>query len=60
MEFKYRATPDSVLKFFEESKQKLFFDISLFNAVLTIEAPDEDTADKIRMTVSDITMWEKI
>jgi hypothetical protein len=32
----------------------------LFNAVLTIEAPDEDTADKIRMTVSDITMWEKI
>lgn len=60
MEFKYRATPDSVLKFFNESGQKLFFDIELFNATLTIEAPDEDTADKIRMTVSDITMWEKI
>jgi hypothetical protein len=59
MEFKYRATPDSVLKFFKESNQKLFFDIALFNAILTIEAPDEDTADKIRMTVSDITMWEK-
>jgi hypothetical protein len=60
LEFKYRATPDSVLKFFNESGQKLFFDIELFNATLTIEAPDEDTADKIRMTVSDITMWEKI
>jgi hypothetical protein len=60
MEFKYRATPDSVLKFFEESNQTLFFDIALFNATLTIEAPDEDTADKIRMTVSDITMWEKV
>jgi len=60
MEFKYRATSDSVLKFFKESNQTLFFDIALFNAVLTIEAPDEDTADKIRMTVSDITMWEKV
>jgi hypothetical protein len=60
MEFKYKATPDSVLKFFKESNQKLFFDIALFNAILTIEAPDEDTADKIRMTVTDITMWEKL
>jgi hypothetical protein len=60
MQFKYGATPDSVLKFFNESGQKLFFDIELFNATLTIEAPDEDTADKIRMTVSDITMWKKL
>jgi hypothetical protein len=59
MEFKYKATPDSVLKFFKESNQKLFFDIALFNAILIIEAPDEDTADKIRMTVTDITMWER-
>jgi hypothetical protein len=27
---------------------------------LVIEAADEDTADKIRMTVTDIRMWDKV
>jgi hypothetical protein len=27
---------------------------------LVIEASDEDTADKIRMTVTDIRMWDKV
>jgi hypothetical protein len=36
------------------------FDIELFNAILVIEASDEDTADKIRMTITDIRMWDKV
>lgn len=60
MEFKYRATPDFALDFYKENGQEISFDINLFNAMLIIEAPDEDTADKIRMTITDIRMWEKI
>jgi hypothetical protein len=59
MEFKYRATPDFALAFYEENGQTISFDTDLFNALLVIEAPDEDTADKIRMTITDIRMWEK-
>lgn len=59
VEFKYYATPDFALEFYRENGQTVSFDIDLFNATLTIEAPDEDTADKIRMTITDIRMWEK-
>jgi hypothetical protein len=38
----------------------LAFDSKLVNGVLSIEAPDEETADLIRMTFTDITMWEKV
>ena len=59
MEFKYRATPEFALEFYRENGQTVSFDVNLFNATLIIEAPDEDTADKIRMTITDIRMWEK-
>ncbi len=60
MIFSYRATPDFALAFYEENGQTVSFDVDLFNATLSIEAPDEDTADKIRMTITDIRMWERI
>lgn len=59
MIFSYRATPDFALAFYEENGQTISFDVDLFNATLSIEAPDEDTADKIRMTITDIRMWER-
>ena len=59
MIFSYRATPDFALAFYEENGQTVSFDVDLFNATLSIEAPDEDTADKIRMTITDIRMWER-
>jgi len=59
VEFNYIATPDFALEFYKENGQTVSFDTNLFNAKLTIEAPDEDTADKIRMTITDIRMWEK-
>jgi hypothetical protein len=58
--FSYRATPDFALAFYEENGQTVSFNVDLFNATLSIEAPDEDTADKIRMTITDIRMWERI
>lgn len=60
MEFKYLAKPDFALSFYEENGQTVSFDRDLFNGLLIIDAPDEDTADKIRMTITDIRMWEKI
>lgn len=60
MIFSYRAAPDFALAFYEENGQTVSFDVDLFNATLSIEAPDEDTADKIRMTITDIRMWERI
>jgi hypothetical protein len=60
MEFRYRATPEFALEFYKENGQTISFDTELFNAILSIEAPDEDTADKIRMTITDIRMWKRI
>ena len=59
MEFKYYATPEFALEFYKENGQTVSFNVDLFNATLTIEAPNEDIADKIRMTITDIRMWEK-
>jgi hypothetical protein len=59
VKFQYRATPDFALEFYKENGQTISFDVELFNATLSIEAPDEDTADKIRMTITDIRMWER-
>jgi hypothetical protein len=59
MKFEYRATPDFALEFYKENGQTVSFDAELFNATLSIEAPNEETADKIRMTITDIRMWEK-
>jgi hypothetical protein len=60
MEFKYEAKKEPALKVYEENGQTVTFDTELFNATLIIEAPDEETADKIRMTITDIRMWDKI
>ncbi len=60
MEFKYQALPGFALDLYKENGQTVTFDTELFNATLVIEAPDEATADKIRKTITDIRMWEKI
>lgn len=60
MQFIYKATREVALEFYKENGMELTFDPELFNGVLTIEAPDEETADKIRMTYTDIRMWEKV
>lgn len=57
--FTYRALRSAALDTYEDNGMTLSFDPELFNGVLTIEAPDEATADKIRMTFTDIRMWEK-
>lgn len=58
--YTYRALRSSALDTYEDNGMTLSFDPELFNGVLTIEAPDEETADKIRMTFTDIRMWEKV
>ena len=60
MEFRYKAVIEPTLQTYREHGLELSVDHSLFNGLLTIEAHDEDTADKIRMTYTDIRMWEKI
>jgi hypothetical protein len=58
--YKYKAVPSVALEFYRENGMEVQFDTELFNGVLTIDAPDEETADKIRMTFTDIRMWEKV
>lgn len=58
--YKYRVIPTVALEFYRENGMTTSFDEETLNGVLTIEAPDEETADKMRMTYTDITMWEKI
>jgi hypothetical protein len=60
MQFKYQVKPDIALEIYKQNGQTVTFDIELFNAILVIEADDEDTADKIRMTITDIRMWDKV
>jgi hypothetical protein len=58
--FKYRAVAEPTLEIYREHGMEFTPDEKSFNGFLLVEAPDEDTADKIRMTYSDIRMWEKI
>jgi hypothetical protein len=60
MEFRYKVIMNKALKVYEENGMTFTPDTELFNGLLVVEAPDEDTADKIRMTYTDIRMWEKI
>lgn len=60
MEFKYKAIPAKVLETYASHGQTASFDESLLNGVLIIEADDEATAEKIRVTLTDVRMWEKI
>lgn len=58
--YTYRVIPEVALDFYEQNGMELSFDAELLNGVLLVQAPDEDTADKIRMTFTDIRMWEKV
>jgi hypothetical protein len=60
MEFKYKAVIGPTLDTYKEHGMEFTADEELFNGLLIIEAPDEETADIIRMTYSDIRMWEKV
>jgi len=59
-EFKYRIKPDKALEIYAQNGQTATFDTNLMDGMLIVNAPDEATADKIRMTFADIRMWEKI
>jgi hypothetical protein len=59
-QFKYRAVPEFSLAFFKENGMEVQFDTSLFNGLLIVEAPDSETADSIRMTFTDMRMWELV
>lgn len=58
--YKYRIAPAAALKTYEENGMTAEFDVETLNGELIITAPDEETADKMRMTYTDIRMWEKI
>jgi hypothetical protein len=58
--YKYRIVPEVALDFYRENGMTLTFDESLMDGELIITAPDEETADSIRKTFTDIRMWEKI
>jgi hypothetical protein len=60
MEFRYKAVIGPTLETYKEHGMEFTADTELFNGLLVIEAPDEATSDKIRMTYTDIRMWEKI
>lgn len=58
--FKYRAMIAPALDGYKENGMEVTFNEEAFNGLLVIEADDEATADKIRMTYTDIRMWEKV
>lgn len=58
--YKYRVIPSTALDTYEENGMAATFDIETLNGELIIHAPDEDTADKMRMTYTDIRMWQRI
>ena len=58
--YTYKVIPEVALDFYRENGMELRFDSELLNGLLVIKAPNEETADLIRMTFTDIRMWEKI
>jgi len=58
--YKYRVIPAPALEMYSENGMVAEFDVETLNGVLTIEALDEETADKMRMTYTDIRMWERV
>lgn len=59
-EYTYVALKSQALEFYKENGMTVDFNEDDFNGTLTIAAPDEATADKIRMTFTDIRMWERV
>jgi hypothetical protein len=58
--YRYKADSEISLDSYKQNGMEVDFDPKVFNGLLIIEAPDEETADKIRMTFTDIRMWEKV
>jgi hypothetical protein len=58
--YTYKVIPEVSLDFYRQNGMEVQFDPELFNGLLVVQAPDEDTADKIRMTFTDIRMWKKV
>jgi hypothetical protein len=58
--YKYKVIADVALEFYKENGMEFGFDPSVLNGVLIVEAPDEDTSERIRSTFTDLRMWEKI
>jgi hypothetical protein len=58
--FYYRIRPDVALAVYGQNGMTPDFNPALMNGYLLIETTDEDTADKIRKTFTDVTMWERI
>jgi len=58
--YKYKVNCEVALAFYEENGMEVPFDPELFNGMLIVEAPDEETSERIRSTYTDIRMWEKI
>lgn len=58
--YKYKVIPPVALEFYRENGMTPTFDENLLMGLLIVEAPSEEVADKIRMTYTDIRMWEKI
>jgi hypothetical protein len=57
--YTYKVIPEVALQSYKENGMEVGFDPSRLNGVLSIQAPDEDTAELMRMTFTDIRMWEK-
>lgn len=58
--YRYTVIPEIALQFYKENGMEAGFDPQKLNGVLSIDAPDEDTAELMRMTFTDIRMWEKV
>lgn len=56
--YRYRVIPEVALEFYRENGMTVTFDESLMNGELIITAPDQETADSIRKTFTDIRMWD--
>lgn len=62
LNFKYRPLPDKVDEIYKANTGRSFFENGEFNLSieLIVTAENEEQADKIRMGVTDIRMWELI
>lgn len=58
--YKYRIIPEVALEFYRENGMTVTFNEASMNGELIITAPDEETADSIRKTFTDIRMWIRI
>jgi hypothetical protein len=57
--YKYKVNREVALAFYKENGMEVHFDPELFNGVLIVDAPDEETSERIRSTFTDLRMWER-